>query len=196
MVRRRDREEIIDQRGACVWLSGLPASGKTTLARALTDRLHSQGFLCFELDADDVRDGLSSGLGFSLDERAENLRRAAHAARLLVDSGVIVIAAFITPTETSREEITSILGDSDFALVYVDCPLGICKKRDPKGLYARADAAELDDMTGVDSPYEEPAKPGIAVRTDRETPRACVDAIYSYMVSRGFLERPSTAPDA
>lgn len=194
VVERRQREEIIDQRGACVWFSGLPGAGKTTLSRMVEDRLHSQGFLTYRLDADEVRSTLNRDLGFTLEDREENLRRAALTAQTLVHSGVIVLAAFISPTEAARGQIAAILGD-DLTTVFVDCPLEICMKRDPKGLYRRARAGEIDSVTGLDSPFDAPVTADVRVRSDREIPERCVDSIYQHLQNRGLLSRPSLSPD-
>ena len=165
-VTREDREQLNGHRGRVVWFTGLSGAGKSTLANALAAALHARGRRTYVLDGDEVRRGLSRDLGFTEADRAENIRRIAEVARLMRDAGLIVLTAFISPFRREREVARQCIGADDFIEVYVDTPLAVCERRDPKGLYRKARRGELPDMTGIDSPYEPPEAPRIALRTD------------------------------
>ena len=162
-IGRQDREELLGQKGRCLWMTGLSGSGKTTIASALAEELHGQGRLCYVLDGDNVRHGLNKDLGFSDSDRSENIRRVAEVAKLMVDAGLIVVVAFISPFTADRELARGLFGEGDFAEVYVATPLEECERRDVKGLYARAHAGEIKNFTGIDSDYEVPTNPEIVV---------------------------------
>ncbi len=156
---RAEREQIKPHRGALVWFTGLSASGKTTLARAVERALHAQGVHTYRLDGDVVRDGLNADLGFSPEDRRENVRRIAEVGRLMVDAGLVVLVAVIAPYAKDRAETRARFGAGDFFEVWVDTTLEVCEERDPKGLYKRARAGELADFTGISAPYEIPEDP-------------------------------------
>ncbi|PRP94721.1 Adenylyl-sulfate kinase [Enhygromyxa salina] len=156
---RAEREEIKPHRGALVWFTGLSGSGKTTLARAVERQLHALGVHTYRLDGDVVRDGLNGDLGFSPDDRRENVRRIAEVGRLMVDAGLVVLVAVIAPYTSDRATTRARFGEGDFFEVWVDTPLEVCEQRDPKGLYKRARAGELKDFTGISAPYEVPEDP-------------------------------------
>src|SRR5689334_20439345 len=156
---RREREQIKPHRGALVWFTGLSASGKTTLARAVEWELHAIGVHTYRLDGDALRDGLNADLGFSPDARRENVRRIAEVGRLMVDAGLVVVVAVIAPYADDRATTRARFGANDFFEVWVDTPIEICEQRDPKGLYKRARAGEIADFTGVTAPYEVPEHP-------------------------------------
>ncbi len=160
-----------------LWLFGLPSAGKTTLARAVADRLRGEGRPVCILDGDEMRSGVCSDLGFSDEDRAENLRRAAHIAKLLAGQGLDVIAAFVTPKEALREIVSSILKDSGLSMVHVDCPLDVCVGRDVKGLYAKAAQQQMKGMTGVQDPFEPPAKADLVLRTNQMSITDAVDKL-------------------
>ena len=162
---RLEREERLGQRGVVAWLTGLSGSGKTTVAVGAERRLFEAGFAVRRLDGDDLRTGLNAGLGFSVADRRENVRRIAEAARLHLDAGLVVIAAAISPTVEIRAMARTIVGPADFLEVYVDCPLEVCESRDVKGMYRRARAGEIAQFTGIDSPYEPPEAPDLDLRT-------------------------------
>lgn len=164
-VSREQREALNAQRGQVLWLTGLSGAGKSTLAYALEDRLYGLGRRCVVLDGDDLRRGLCAGLDFTLDARQENLRRAAEVAKLLVESGLICIAAFISPTRLDRAMVQKIVGPESFSEVYLNCSLQVCEKRDVKGLYQRARAGEISHFTGITSPYEPPLQPALTLMT-------------------------------
>lgn len=156
---RADRERLNGHRGKVVWFTGLSGSGKSTLANALEVELHGRGMRTYLLDGDNLRQGLNRDLGFSPEDRAENIRRVGEVARLMMDAGLIVLAAFISPFKREREMVRELIGSRDFLEVYVCTPLEICEQRDPKGLYRQARAGRIPNMTGIDSPYEAPDAP-------------------------------------
>lgn len=164
---RSDKEALLKQRSVVIWLVGLSGSGKSTLARGLESILYRQGRMTKLLDGDNLRVGVNSDLGFSAQDREENIRRAAEVSRLFMIEGIITICSFITPTAAIRDHAREIIGPEDFFEVYVNCPLEVCESRDVKGLYARARAGEISDFTGVDAPFEAPEAPDVEIRTDR-----------------------------
>ncbi len=161
----------------CIWLTGLSAAGKSTIARQLAELWDGP---CVVLDGDEIRQGLCSDLGFSPEDRDENIRRISEVARLFVNSGTTAICAFISPYSDARQRARARFSDGQFVLVHVDCPLDVCRERDPKGLYARAFAGELPGFTGVDAPYERPAA-DIVVQTHETTPEDCARLILSQL---------------
>lgn len=164
-VSAAERQAMLGQTAMTIWLTGLSASGKSTLAFALERALIDQGRACYVLDGDNVRDGLNRNLGFSVADRAENIRRIAEVARLMNDAGLIVIAAFISPFRTDRAAAREIIGPEDVREVYVSTPLVVCESRDPKGLYSKARTGEVTDFTGITSPYEPPERPDLTIDT-------------------------------
>ncbi len=171
---------------ACtVWLTGLPSAGKSTLARLVEAVIRARGFSVLVLDGDEVRTWLTVGLGFSREDREENLRRIAHLAMFLNRAGVIAVTAAISPYAAARQRAREVIGR--FVEVYVDCPLDVCEKRDVKGLYRKARSGEVQHFTGVSDPYEPPEAAEVVVRTDRETREACVSRIVERVESLGFL---------
>jgi adenylylsulfate kinase len=169
----RIRQELLKQRGATVWLTGLSASGKSTLAFTLEHALMQEGKLAYVLDGDNIRHGLNYNLGFSAADRSENIRRVAEVARLFADAGLIVITAFISPYRCDRDNARALheRGGVPFFEVFVDAPLEVCEQRDPKGLYAKARAGQIKQFTGIDDPYEPPLRPELVVRTDQLLPQ-------------------------
>ena len=165
MLSREDRETRLGQKGIMLWLTGLSGSGKSTVAIALERELHSKGLFCRILDGDNIRSGINNNLGFSPEDRVENIRRIAEIGRLFVDSGIITIAAFISPTNDIREMAAKIIGVDDFCEVYISTPIEECERRDVKGLYARARRGEIADFTGVNAPFEAPSSPALAIDT-------------------------------
>ncbi|MGN0086036.1 MAG: adenylyl-sulfate kinase [Alloprevotella sp.] len=165
MLTRSDREALLGQKGVMLWFTGLSGSGKSTIAVALERELHKRGLLCRLLDGDNIRTGINRGLGFSAEDRRENIRRIAEVAKLFVDTGIITLAAFVSPTRELRELARTIIGPDDFREVYVSTPLAECERRDVKGLYARARRGEVKDFTGVSAPFEEPLHPALSLDT-------------------------------
>ncbi|WP_411349179.1 adenylyl-sulfate kinase [Paenibacillus sp. WLX2291] len=165
-VSRQQREQRYAQRGRVLWLTGLPAAGKTTLAFALEQELFRQGRMCYVLDGDNIRHGLNADLGFSQQDRRENLRRIGEVCKLFLDAGHIVIAAFVSPYAQDRDRVRQLFAAEDFAEIHVARPLEVCELRDPKGMYARARAGEIAHFTGVDAPYEQPQSPELVINTE------------------------------
>lgn len=160
-VTQQDRERLHQHRGAVLWFTGLSGSGKSTLAGALESALHAKGISTYLLDGDNVRHGLCSDLGFSEQDRRENIRRVGEVSKLMVDAGLIVLSAFISPYREERQLVRERVGDAQFLEIFVDTPLDICESRDPKGLYKKARAGELANFTGISAPYEVPLNPDI-----------------------------------
>ena len=165
MLSRRDKEALLGQRGVMVWFTGLSGSGKSTVAIAVERELHRRGLLCRILDGDNIRSGINNNLGFSEADRVENIRRIAEVGKLFVDTGIITLAAFISPTNSLREMAERIIGPEDFKEVYVSTPLAVCEQRDVKGLYAKARRGEIKDFTSVSAPFEVPVHPALAIDT-------------------------------
>ena len=165
MLGREDKEALLGQRGVMVWFTGLSGSGKSTIAIALERELHKRGLLCRILDGDNIRSCINNNLGFSPEDRVENIRRIAEVGKLFVDTGVITIAAFISPNNELREMASAIIGKADFLEVYVSTPLAECERRDVKGLYAKARKGEIKEFTGVSAPFEAPERPDLSLDT-------------------------------
>ena len=164
-IKRSDREKLKNQRGRVLWLTGLSGCGKSTIANMLEERLNEKGRHTYLLDGDNIRHGLSRGLGFSEEDRLENIKRVAETAKLFADAGIIVIASFISPLKKHRQAAKEIIGYGDFIEIFIDTPFHECVKRDTKGWYKRALNGEIDSYTGVDSPYEKPEKPDMHIKT-------------------------------
>lgn len=165
---RTAREQLLKQHARVIWLTGLSGAGKTTLAEGLRLQLHAQGKLCTVLDGDVLRTGLNNGLGFSDSDRTENIRRAAEAARILMDAGVITICSFVSPTHAIRDLARTIIGQDDFIEIYINASLAACEQRDVKGLYAKARRGEIPAFTGISAPFEAPKHPRLTIFTDQQ----------------------------
>ncbi len=179
-VSREKREILLKQKAKLLWFTGLSGSGKSTVANALDIRLNQGGGATYLLDGDNIRLGINSDLGFSLEDRNENIRRISEIGKLFVDAGLITIACFISPLKVNREMARKTLGE-DFIEVFVDCPIEECEKRDPKDLYKKARQGVIKEFTGITSPYEKPENPEIIVNTKDETIDQCVDKILDYL---------------
>lgn len=167
MLSRSDKEALLGQRGVMLWFTGLSGSGKSTVAIALERELHRRGLLCRILDGDNIRSGINANLGFSADDRKENIRRIAEVAKLFVDTGIITIAAFISPTDELRQMAADIIGPDDFKEIYISTPIEECERRDVKGLYAKARRGEVKHFTGISAPFEAPAHPVLSLDTSK-----------------------------
>ncbi len=179
---RRAKEALLKQHGRVLWMCGLSGAGKSTLAVRLDRMLTARGFLSQVIDGDVVRGGLNRGLGFSPEDRAENLRRVAELSRLFVQCGVITVVSFISPTRESRLRAASIIGEADFLEVYINAPLEVCEARDTKGLYRQAREGLLHDFTGIDAPFEVPENPAIEVRTDLLDAATCAGQLFDFLL--------------
>lgn len=188
-VTRPRRETLNGHRSVNLWFTGLSGSGKSTLAHAVEERLHLMGCRTYVFDGDNVRHGLCSDLGFSREDRAENLRRIAQMVKLFIDAGVIALAAFISPLEEDRQRVKDIIGREDVIEVFCNCPLEICEKRDVKGMYKKARAGEIKNYTGISAPYEPPKEPDIEVLTGYQSLAECVEMITRDLFRRGIIFR-------
>ncbi len=187
-VTRTRRESMNGHRSTIIWFTGLSGSGKSTLAHAVEETLHQRGLKTFVLDGDNVRHGLCGDLGFSEQDRSENIRRIGQAAKLFIESGVIVLTAFISPFQVDRHRVRMIVeNDSDFLEIYCQCPLEECENRDVKGLYQRARKGEIADFTGISSPYEQPENADLAVNTAELDIQECVNQIINMLESHGII---------
>jgi adenylylsulfate kinase len=168
ILSRSDKEKMLKQKSVVIWMVGLSGSGKSTLARALENSLHEEGYLTQLLDGDNMRTGINNNLGFSPEDRTENIRRAAETAKLFMNAGLVTICSFISPTNDIRNMAKEIIGDG-YVEVYVDCPVEVCEERDVKGLYAKARKGEIPDFTGISAPFDVPQKPDVAVDTANQS---------------------------
>ena len=183
MMTRSDKEQLLGQRGVMVWFTGLSGSGKSTVALGVERELHKRGILCRILDGDNIRSGINKNLGFSADDRKENIRRIAEIGKLFVDTGVVTLSAFISPTNESRHMASEIIGADDFREVYVSTPLEVCEQRDVKGMYARARRGEIKDFTGVSAPYEVPEHPALTLDTSVLTLEESVNKVLELILN-------------
>jgi len=191
-VTREHREGALNQRGVTIWFTGLSASGKSTVATCVDQMLTANGAHCYVLDGDNMRFRLNSDLGFSPEDRTENIRRIGEVARLFTQAGVINLTAFISPYRSDRDRNRAMQEPADFIEVFVDCPIDVCERRDPKGLYKRARAGEIAEFTGVTAPYEPPLKPEIVCRTDQEMPEESAAKVVQYLETHGYLSSEPT----
>ncbi len=190
LVDREERERRRGHRGAVLWFTGLSAAGKSTLAREVEKCLFEEGYFTYVLDGDNIRHGLNGDLGFSAEDRAENIRRVGEVAKLFAEAGAIVLTAFISPYRQDRRRIRDLMNrNGDFVEIFVSCPLEVCERRDPKGLYRRARAGEIRNFTGIDDPYESPRSPELVVETDTQGVDTCVQRVIDYLRSGGYIRR-------
>lgn len=189
MMSRDDKEQLLRQRGMMLWFTGLSGSGKSTVVIALERELHSRGLLCRILDGDNIRSGINNNLGFSAEDRVENIRRIAEVGRLFVDTGIITIAAFISPNNQLREMAAEIIGKDDFVEVFVSTPLEECEKRDVKGLYAKARRGEIKNFTGISAPFEAPEHPDITLDTSKLPVEESVKILLDYVLPKAVLKK-------
>lgn len=187
-VTKSDRENIKKHKACVLWFTGLSASGKSTIAHELEHTLNSKNIHTYILDGDNVRHGLNKNLGFSKEDREENIRRVGEITKLFTDAGIVTIAAFISPFVKDRKIARGLVKDIDFVEIYTKCPVSVCQSRDPKGLYKKAISGELKEFTGISHPYEEPIKPEILLETDKLSIEQCVDKIMSYLESHKIIK--------
>jgi len=188
-ISRSDRSRLMQQKGATLWFTGLSGSGKSTVAVALEEALFERGHLSYRLDGDNIRLGINKNLGFSAEDRTENIRRIGEIAKLFVDASVIALTSFISPYRDDRDQVRALHAESDmpFIEVFVDCSLEEAEKRDPKGLYKKARAGEIKNFTGIDDPYEAPSNPEIHLHTDQMTLAEEVEILINYLEAHGIL---------
>lgn len=189
IITRAKREKQNSHKSFTLWFTGLPSSGKSTIAHAIEERLYKSGCRTYVLDGDNIRHGLCGDLGFSIDDRKENIRRVGEIVKLFVDAGIIVMTAFISPHRKDRDWVKYLVGRESFIEIYCDCSLNICEKRDLKGHYAKARMGEIPAFTGISSIYEEPDEPELHLKTDSLSVKECVDVITEYLVKQKFIVR-------
>lgn len=181
LLQRNDREKRLGQQSRALWMTGLSGSGKSTIAQALERKLHNEGFFAQVIDGDNIRSGLNNNLGFTLEDRQENIRRIAEVAKLYLNSGVITLNSFISPTKEIRTFAREIIGADDFIEIYINAPIEVCETRDVKGLYKKARKGEIKGFTGIDSPYEAPQNPALEIKTDESTVEEASNKIFNYI---------------
>jgi len=186
-VTRLDRQKRNGHSGCVLWLTGLPGAGKSTLAFALEQELFARNVSAYVLDGDNIRHGLGRDLGFSPEDRTENVRRVGEVAKLMLDAGLIVLAALISPNSSDRRMVRDLFAPGDFIEIYVNCSLAECEKRDPKGLYKKARSGQIPNFTGIGSGYDVPARPELTLDTERLTVPESVAAVIRYLEVRGYL---------
>lgn len=184
LLQRSDKEALLKQQAKVIWMTGLSGSGKTTIAKGLEKTLHAKGHLTQILDGDNVRTGINNNLGFSEEERTENIRRIAEVSKLFLNCGTVVICCFVSPTIAIRQMAANIIGKDDFIEVFVDTPLEICEERDTKGLYKKARAGEIKDFTGIDAPFEEPANAHFTIETGNQTVEESVQSVLNFVLPK------------
>jgi adenylylsulfate kinase len=188
-VNRADRNRLNNHKSGVVWFTGLSASGKSTIAHGVEKELFDRGIRAYVLDGDNIRHGLNANLGFSPEDRRENLRRIAEVSKLMADAGILVFAAFISPNKEDREFVKNYFEGDIFAEVYVKCSLEECEKRDPKGQYEKARAGIIKNYTGVSATYEEPENPDIVLDTENTSPEECIYKVIELLERKGFVDR-------
>lgn len=186
-VFRDDREKLNGHKSAIIWFTGLSGAGKSTLAHAVEDHLHKLGIRTFVLDGDNIRQGLCKDLGFSDADRTENIRRIGEVSKLLLDAGVVVMTAFISPFRNDRQLVRDLVKKGDFIEIYCQAPLAVCEERDPKGLYKKARAGKIPEFTGISSPYEEPEHPELVIQSGDKSISDCTNEIINYLEKSGII---------
>lgn len=188
-ISKSDREGLLGQKGVVLWFTGLSGSGKSTVAREVEHRLFQAGHLVYVLDGDNIRFGLNRNLGFSPEDRTENIRRIGEVAKLFADAGIIVLTAFISPYRDDRDMARSLLKEGEFVEIYVDCPVSECEQRDVKGLYKKARAGEIKEFTGISAPYEEPLSPELTVNTANENVYQTAERVIRYLSEHRIIRQ-------
>ena len=179
---KKEKEKMLNQKAKVLWLTGLSGSGKTTIAKDLEKILHKEGFLTNLLDGDNIRAGINNNLGFSEEDRTENIRRIAEVSKLFLNCGVISINCFVSPTEQIRNQAKAIIGQENFVEIFIDTPLEVCEARDTKGLYAKARKGEVKNFTGISAPFEVPKNPSIKVKTENKTVEESTNKVVKYIL--------------
>ncbi|MBD3287329.1 adenylyl-sulfate kinase [candidate division KSB1 bacterium] len=190
-INQEHREQLLGQKGVTVWFTGLSGSGKSTVAREVEKKLFQLGHLVYVLDGDNIRHGLNKNLGFSPEDREENIRRIGEVAHLFTDAGVITLTAFISPYRKDRDKVRGLMKEGQFVEVFVDCALEECEKRDPKGLFKKARAGEIKEFTGISAPYEEPENPEIKLDTKQQTLEESAGAVIEFLKEKGIIKTNS-----
>lgn len=184
-----ERRKSYNYKSCVIWFTGLSASGKSTLANSLTTRLHVLGVKSYVLDGDNIRHGLNKNLGFSPEDRKENIRRIGEVAKLFVDAGLMAMTAFISPYKEDRNDARKLLRGDEFIEVFVKCSLLECENRDPKGIYKKARSGEIKEFTGISAPYEDPENPEIVLETDKANLEECIETILNYLIEKEYIKQ-------
>jgi len=184
MMQRSDKEALLGQRGVMIWLTGLSGSGKSTVAMGVERELHARGILCRILDGDNIRDGINNNLGFSAEDRMENIRRIAEVGKLFVQTGIVTLVCFVSPTNDIRLMASEIVGKEDFVEVYISTPLEVCERRDVKGLYAKARRGEVKNFTGISAPFEAPLHPSVSIDTSKLSLEESVNILTDLIMNK------------
>lgn len=184
LLQRNEKEQLLRQRAICIWMTGLSGSGKTSIAKILERKLHAENILTVLLDGDNIRDGINRNLSFTEADRKENIRRIAEINKLFLNTGVVTLNCFVSPTAEMRALASGIIGQSDFIEVFVDTPLEVCEARDVKGLYAKARAGDLKNFTGIDAPFEPPLEPAISIRTAEKSAEASAQELFEFVIRK------------
>ena len=187
-ISKQDRHRMNGHKSAILWYTGLSGAGKSTLANKVEEKLFERGIHTYVLDGDNVRHGLNKGLGFSTEDRKENIRRIGEVSKLFVEAGAFVSTAFISPYREDRDMVRQLVNDGEFIEIFVNAPLDICEERDPKGLYKKARAGEIRNFTGIDDPYEAPENAELTIYTGEKTLEECASEVISYLESNGYME--------
>jgi adenylylsulfate kinase len=195
-ITAEDREKLLNQKGVTVWFTGLSGSGKSTVVRKVEQMLYERGNLVYVLDGDNIRHGLNKNLGFSPEDRKENIRRIGEVAHLFTDAGIITLTAFISPYRSDRNAARALAANGKFIEVFVDCPLEVCEQRDPKGLFKKARAGVIKEFTGISAPYEAPEKPEIVVNTAELSVDESAKAVISYLEENGIIPAKNSDTDS
>ncbi len=188
-INKSDREKLLGQKGVTIWFTGLSGSGKSTVAREVERILYDRGYMAYVLDGDNIRHGLNKNLGFSPEDREENIRRIGEVAHLFTDAGVIALTAFISPYISDRNKARAIAHEGEFIEVYVDCPLEVCEQRDTKGLFKKARAGLIKEFTGISAPYEAPDHPEIVVNTAKQSIQQSAQVVIDYLEEQGSIRK-------
>lgn len=187
-VTASDREKMLGQKGAVIWFTGLSGSGKSTLAHAVEEKLFGSGHLSYVLDGDNIRHGLNKNLGFSPEDREENIRRIGEVSKLFADAGILAMTAFISPYRSDRDKARSLVEEGKFIEIFVQVPLEVAEQRDPKGLYKKARAGEIKEFTGIDAPYEEPLNAELVIDTSKHSLEESAELVISYLKEKQIIE--------
>ena len=189
ILKRQDKEKLLNQHSIVIWLTGLSGSGKTTIAKGLEKKLYEQGYLTQVLDGDNIRSGINNNLGFSETDRLENIRRISEVSKLLINSGIITINSFISPTNDIRKIAKEIIGKENFIEIFINAPLSVCESRDTKGLYKKAREGKIKNFTGIDSPFDTPINPDIELKTDKLTIEESIEKCMKYILPKVKFSR-------
>lgn len=184
LLQREDKQALLNQKSKVIWMTGLSGSGKTTIAKYLERKLHEKGFLTQVLDGDNVRTGINNNLGFSEEDRTENIRRIAEVSKLFLNCGIITINSFVSPTNAIRQQAREIIGEEDFLEIFIDTPLEVCESRDVKGLYAKARKGEIKDFTGISAPFENPDKAVLTIQTKNKSIEESGEELLQFILKK------------